>query len=93
TKAADAGTFVKSQLDILKNICSGKQVINLETGWPSAGNANGEAVPGTSEQAEAIKSLIEEVGSDSVFFSYSDDAWKAAGEFDVEQHWGCFSQF
>ncbi|KZZ93918.1 beta-glucosidase 5 [Ascosphaera apis ARSEF 7405] len=93
TKAGDAGKFVKSQFEVLKKTCNGKKVLNLETGWPSAGNANGEAVPGTSQQAEAISSLIEEVGSESVFFSYTDDAWKSAGEFDVEQHWGCFSQF
>ncbi|KAI5289951.1 hypothetical protein KEM54_002828, partial [Ascosphaera aggregata] len=92
TKAADAGTFVKSQFELLHKVCNGKRVINLETGWPNAGGANGEAIPGKSEQKAAIDALIQEVGEDSVFFSYEDDGWKDPGQFNVEQHWGCFDQ-
>ncbi|KNG80165.1 putative beta-glucosidase btgE, partial [Aspergillus nomiae NRRL 13137] len=90
--AVDAGTFVRSQIKDLEAVCN-KDVINLETGWPSQGSANGKAVPGTAQQAAAIKALVEEVGSQSVFFSYSNDLWKDAGEFDVERYWGCISQF
>ncbi|KAI5289636.1 hypothetical protein KEM52_000707, partial [Ascosphaera acerosa] len=93
TTAQDAGKFVKSQFDVLDKVCGGKKVLNLETGWPSAGSANGVAVPGKSEQKAAIDSLLAEVGASSVFFSYEDDTWKAPGEFDVEQHWGCFDLF
>ncbi|KAH8429849.1 putative cell wall glucanase (Scw11) [Aspergillus melleus] len=89
----EAGKFAKSQVKILEGICDGKDVINLETGWPSQGEANGLAVPGASQQAAAIKALVEEVGSLSVFFSYSNDLWKDAGEFDVERYWGCIDQF
>ncbi|BAE55626.1 putative cell wall glucanase [Aspergillus flavus] len=87
-----AGSFVRAQIKDLEAVCN-KDVINLETGWPSAGNANGKAVPGTAQQAAAIKALVEEVGSQSVFFSYSNDLWKDAGEFDVERYWGCIDQF
>ncbi|KAA8648453.1 hypothetical protein EYZ11_008102 [Aspergillus tanneri] len=89
----DAGKFAKSQVKILEGICNGKEVVNLETGWPNGGVANGLAVPGASEQSAAIRSLVEEVGSFSVFFSYSNDLWKDAGEFDVERYWGCIDQF
>ncbi|GES64885.1 cell wall glucanase [Aspergillus terreus] len=91
--AAQAGKFVQGQVDILEKICPGKDVINLETGWPSKGEANGLAVPGTTQQSEAIKSLRNDVGALSVFFSFSNDLWKSPGAFDVEQYWGCIDQF
>ncbi|KAI2709241.1 CAZyme family GH17 [Penicillium roqueforti] len=91
--AAQAGEFTKSEFEELEEICGGKDVINLETGWPNAGDSNGAAVPGVSEQATAIKSIAATVGSKSIFFSFSDDTWKSPGEFNVEQHWGCSSVF
>ncbi|KAJ5765743.1 hypothetical protein N7520_005302 [Penicillium odoratum] len=92
TTAAEAGAFALSEYKILEGICS-KDVVNLETGWPNAGNANGKAVPGVSEQETAIKGIASTIGSKSIFFSYADDTWKSPGEFDVEQHWGCASVF
>ncbi|KAL4786619.1 glycoside hydrolase superfamily [Aspergillus varians] len=95
--AEEAGTLVGNQINDLKEVCSGKDVINLETGWPNAGNTNGKAIPGTAEQATAIKALIEKVGSVSVFFSYADDTWKSkfssSDTYGIEQHWGCIGQF
>ncbi|OJJ71705.1 hypothetical protein ASPBRDRAFT_124942 [Aspergillus brasiliensis CBS 101740] len=93
TTADEAGTFAASEVALLKKICSGLDVINLETGWPSKGNANGAAVPGTTQQAAAIKGIRESVGELSVFFSYANDLWKDPGEYDVEQYWGCIDQF
>ncbi|CAG8283106.1 unnamed protein product [Penicillium nalgiovense] len=91
--AEKAGEFTKGEFEVLEKLCGGKDVINLETGWPNAGSSNGAAVPGTAEQATAIKSIATAVGSKSIFFSYSDDTWKNPGEFNVEQHWGCASVF
>jgi exo-beta-1,3-glucanase (GH17 family) len=91
--ADQAGKFVAQEIKVLEGICPGKDVINLETGWPHAGKANGKAVPGVSEQAAAIKSIAKEAGSKSVFFSYYDDLWKESGAFDVEQYWGCIDHF
>ncbi|KAL3458469.1 putative beta-glucosidase btgE [Aspergillus heterothallicus] len=95
--ASQAGELVSNQINDLKEVCPGKDVINLETGWPNAGLANGKAIPSPEEQAIAIKSLVEKVGSVSVFFSYSDDAWKSkfesSDQFKVETHWGCIDQF
>lgn len=87
-----AGSFVRAQIKDLEAVCN-KDVINLETGWPSQGSPNGKAIPGTAQQAAAIRALVEEVGSQSVFFSYSNDLWKDAGDFDVERYWGCIDQF
>ncbi|KAJ5328843.1 hypothetical protein N7452_009233 [Penicillium brevicompactum] len=91
--AEKAGEFAKSEFAILEKICGGKDVINLETGWPNAGDANGAAIPGTAEQATAVKAIAKAVGSKSIFFSFANDDWKAPGDFNVEQHWGCASVF
>ncbi|KAI1299086.1 glycoside hydrolase family 17 protein [Xylaria venustula] len=92
TTASQAGQFVKGQLDIIDNICSGKEGRIMETGWPSAGQALGLAVPGFSQQATAIKSIIQEVGDKAVMFSLTSDAWKDdTTQCQCEQHWGCAS--
>lgn len=93
TDAANAGSFVASQLDIVDSLCPGKKGINLETGWPSAGNCNGMACPSPSYQATAIKGIIAAAGDRCVILSYANDEWKAAGPFDVEQHWGAIQLF
>ncbi|KAL4883790.1 glycoside hydrolase superfamily [Aspergillus karnatakaensis] len=95
--AEEAGTLVSNQIRDLKQVCDGLSVINLETGWPNAGLANGKAVPGTAEQAAAIKSLVSKVADVSVFFSYEDDSWKSkfasSDTYKVETHWGCINLF
>ncbi|KAF2970555.1 hypothetical protein GQX73_g3013 [Xylaria multiplex] len=92
TTADQAGQFVKGQLDIIDNICSGKEGRIMETGWPSAGQALGQAVPGFSQQASAIKSIVKEVGDKAVIFSLTSDAWKDGNtQCQCEQHWGCAS--
>jgi exo-beta-1,3-glucanase (GH17 family) len=90
--SAHAGEFTKGQMDILHELC-GKDVYNLETGWPNGGSPNGAAIPGPSEQATALKGIADLVGSKSVFFSYENDGWKNPGPLNVEQHWGCIDNF
>lgn len=89
-----AGDFVVSQLELAKKACpSVTDVLNLESGWPSEGGSNGQASASKEDQAKAIKSIVEKAGTNSVIFSYGDDAWKSAGQFGVEQYFGCASQF
>lgn len=90
TSAENAGKFVKSQLDIISKVCPGKKGYVLETGWPSAGNAMGAAVPGYAQQAAAIKSIVAEVGESVVVLSPFNDKWKdGATACACEQHFGC----
>lgn len=91
--ASDAGNFVKSQLDMVESLCPGKSGINLETGWPSAGNCNGLACPGKVLQSIAVQSIRSVIGGKSVMFSYVDDDWKSLGQFDCERSWGISSLF
>jgi exo-beta-1,3-glucanase (GH17 family) len=81
--AETAGDFVARELQFLQEICPGLPSYNLETGWPSAGSANGAALPGVSEQQAAIVSILNAAGSHSVFFSFVDDLWKEEGQFGV----------
>ena len=90
--ASKAGEFVAQQLEQAAKVCPeaaarGKYV--SETGWPSAGNPNGDAIPSVEDQKIAIKSIIEKVGSEVCLMGLVDDTWKAPGTFGVEQHWGC----
>jgi exo-beta-1,3-glucanase (GH17 family) len=94
TVAKDAGKFVKSQLEIADAFCPGKYAINCETGWPSySTECNGLACGGVQEQADAIKSITEEIGGKSVMFSFTNDKWKPPGAFGCEQSWGAIQLF
>ncbi|KAJ5183775.1 hypothetical protein N7492_001391 [Penicillium capsulatum] len=94
TTAEKAGEFALAEWKELKNMCNGeKDVLNLETGWPSAGNANGKAIPGISQQKTAIEGIVKSIGHKSIFFSYANDSWKKAGVHDVEKYWGCADVF
>jgi len=92
-EASGAGAFVAAQLTIADGLCTGKTGINLETGWPSAGSCNGAACPSTANQKIAIDSIVASAGPNSIMFSFQNDLWKAIGEFDCEQSWGCVSLF
>ena len=85
TQSSDAGTFLLSQKGIVESACSGKNVIVSETGWPSGGGNDGNAVASSSDQATAIAAIHDATNGDVTFFSYGDDAWKAPGP---EQHFG-----
>ena len=86
--ASSAGAFVASELAILSKICPGLEAYNLETGWPSAGEANGAAVPGEKEQETAVRAIVQAAGGRSAVFSFVDDLWKEEGDFGVERSWG-----
>ncbi|GAM85334.1 hypothetical protein ANO11243_033410 [Dothideomycetidae sp. 11243] len=70
-----------------------KPVLALEIAWPSAGQANGLAVPGRAEQRLALAGMSEAIGSRAVFSSFEDDGWRDAGDFGVETHWGSIEVF
>lgn len=91
--AENAGSFVVEQLELVGQCCPGLEAYNLESGWPSSGQQNGQAVPGTEEQKAALLDILDKAGSRTCFFSYADDLWKDAGQFGVEQHFGGISVF
>ena len=76
---------------MLDEICpeSKGPAVNLETGWPSRGRRNGDAVPGEMEQSLAIMGIMREAGGRSTFIGWGDDTWRDPGELGVETAWGC----
>lgn len=85
----DAGKFVSSQLQQVSNLCGGKEGYIMETGWPTNGKCIGTSCPGEQQQADAIKSIQQECGGKSVFFSWTNDDWKAPGDCGCENFFGC----
>jgi exo-beta-1,3-glucanase (GH17 family) len=70
----------------------GKQLVVGETGWPSAGAANGAALPGRDHQAlyvEGVSRMARVTGLDLFLFEMFDEPWKSEAE-SVGPHWGLF---
>ena len=92
--AEDAGSFAIDQMTSVARLCGGeKEVVALEVGWPKRGERNGLAVPGLVEQKMAVGSMLKAIGARASFVSFEDDGWRDAGDFGVEQAWGCSDLF
>ncbi|KAJ8108030.1 hypothetical protein OPT61_g8457 [Boeremia exigua] len=90
TAAADAGTFVKGQIELVKKACNTNRVVITETGWPHQGDANGKAIPSPENQAKALASIRSEFSSDVFIHNSFDSPWKSdwASSFNAERYWG-----
>lgn len=93
TEPVNAGAFVQSQLAIVEAVCGGKEGLVLESGYPHSGVCNGINCPSAANQAIAIASIQEAMGSKVAFFSMFDDLWKAPGACECERAWGCGTLF
>jgi len=90
--ADQAGTWVSEQAQLVKAACGGKDTVITESGWPSAGEANGLAIPSQANQEAAIASLKGAFSDNIVLFSAFNDGWKSnsASTFGAEQYWGMY---
>ncbi|GMM34115.1 hypothetical protein DASC09_014400 [Saccharomycopsis crataegensis] len=91
--AANAGEWLKKTIEEVASACNvdSDQILITESGWPSAGNDNGDAIPGEDNQTTAISAIKETVGDQVLLFTAFNDLWKQPGAFDVEQHFGILS--
>lgn len=85
--ADQAAQNLQQQFNNFKQKAGNKQVLVGEVGWPSAGEADGQAQPSVANLATVVKSL-EGIDLQYYFFEAQDSDWKSPGAFDVEQHWG-----
>src|SRR5690349_1213715 len=72
----------------------GKQVVIGETGWPSAGPAYRDAVPGEANQARYVSEFVNWAQAKHVqyfYFDAFDEDWKIH-EQGVGTHWGLYQQ-
>ena len=69
-----------------------KEIIISETGWPTAGSPEGDAVPSEANAARyfaEVNAWAEAEGVEVVFFSAFDEDWKVEGvKADIGGHWG-----
>ncbi|ODV96106.1 hypothetical protein PACTADRAFT_16274 [Pachysolen tannophilus NRRL Y-2460] len=90
--ASGAATWVLEQIENVANACNdNKTVLITETGWPTEGDTNGDAVPSTANQEIVISDVKSTCGDDVLLFTAYNDLWKAAGTYGVEQYWGIYS--
>ncbi len=72
----------------LQAIAGGRQII-VETGWPTAGQTNGQAVPSSANAARYLNDFMDWAESKNVdyyYFEAFDESWKAEGGCGA--HWG-----
>nr|POF15163.1 putative family 17 glucosidase scw4 [Quercus suber] len=88
-----AGAFVTDQHQKVMDTCGGKQVVITESGWPSQGSTNRNAVPSLSNQQTAVSSLRNAFpnSGDLILFTSFNDYWKQDNTgLGVEHFWGIF---
>ncbi|MBM3957745.1 MAG: hypothetical protein FJ313_06795 [Gemmatimonadetes bacterium] len=74
----------------LSRAAGGKEII-VETGWPSAGDPKGAAVPSPANAAEYFTGFTRWAEAKKVryyYFEAFDEPWKAGREGSVGAHWG-----
>jgi len=91
TSIADAARYV---VDIYKDIqrqYPNKRVVIGETGWPSAGESRGDAVPSLENQYKFYTDFLRLAEQENVEFYYFapfDERWKTGEPGGVGTHWG-----
>lgn len=88
-----AGSFVLAQISAVQAACNNRNVKITETGYPMAGNANGNQVPTPENQATAIASIMKATNNEAVMFTVFNDKWKNPGPYNVEQNFGILHLF
>jgi exo-beta-1,3-glucanase (GH17 family) len=76
----------------LKDLAGSKQVVISETGWPSAGEVHGAAVPSETNAAQYFLNFVTWAKDNNVqynYFEFCDESWKGP-DSNIEAHWGLF---
>ncbi len=79
----------------VKHNAGGKSVVIAETGWPSAGEPNGAAVPSAANAERYFREFTAWAKGGQVpyfYFEAFDEAWKAQHEGERGAHWGLWDQ-
>jgi exo-beta-1,3-glucanase (GH17 family) len=89
---------IKMKEDHHKNLvklAGDKQVIVSETGWPSSGNAIGNAVPSSENASMYFNNFVSWARKNNVqyfYFEAFDETWKATNEGPQGAHWGIWDK-
>jgi GPH family glycoside/pentoside/hexuronide:cation symporter len=91
-----ATAYLNEMHNMVLEVACSKQVIISETGWPSAGTENQNAVP---SKENAMKYFInvanwtKDKGVEMFYFSSFDESWKVHQEGDVGARWGLWDKY
>lgn len=80
----------------IKAAAGSKPVVVSETGWPSAGNQLGNAVPSPANAAYYFLNFVSWARANNVkyfYFEAFDENWKKLYEGEVGGHWGVFDAY
>jgi exo-beta-1,3-glucanase (GH17 family) len=91
----DAVAAVHSRHQQVLAAAGGKPVVVSESGWPSAGNTVGRAVPSAANAARFMLEFVSWARATQVvyfLFEALDEAWKARYEGPQGAHWGLFDE-
>lgn len=92
-KPGGAGAYALEQARAISSAAGGKRTMITESGWPHAGDPNGDAIPSPENQETAMASLrksFDHRRGDLVLFTAFDDLWKDDNSFtfSAEKFWG-----
>lgn len=86
----NAGKFVSEWAEKISKAAGGKRTVVTESGWPTKGSNNKNAIPGKSQQQQAIQSLKQSFKQDLILYTLYDDLWKSDRDdtHGAEKYWG-----
>src|SRR5262249_16884602 len=90
----NAMTTLKESYQHMVDTFPGKHIVIYETGWPSAGPPQGDAVPGEANQARYFQEFVSWAKQKKIpyfYFDAFDEAWKV-NESGVGTYWGLYQQ-
>ena len=87
--------YMKQMYKIAQEAGHGKPVIISETGWPSQGSSQGDAVPSLENSARYFVHTYEWANAENInifYFSSFDESWKVGPEGDCGAYWGLWDK-
>jgi glycoside/pentoside/hexuronide:cation symporter, GPH family len=90
-----AGIYLQEMYKKVQAIANGKEIIITETGWPSKGEAVGEAVPSkVNQMLYFLEAQLWATQTDTKLFYFSsfDEAWKMHAEGWAGTSWGLWDE-
>jgi GPH family glycoside/pentoside/hexuronide:cation symporter len=88
-------SYLRQMYSLIKEKAPNKEIIISETGWPSQGETNVEAVPSEINAMKYFINLNNWAQKENIkffYFSSFDESWKVHHEGDVGQRWGIWDK-